>query len=139
MNRDDVIYHLVSADVWRDIGVQDIYYPATYEQDGFVHATADPGLLLAVANNFYRSNPADYLCLEIATAAVTIAGLELRYEAPAAVGDASADIPGVDTQSTVFPHIYGGLQRSMVRGTHSVTRDDDGRFIAIETLNVVAG
>lgn len=34
---------------------KDRYYPPTYDQDGFVHLTHDPALLLNVLNHFYSS------------------------------------------------------------------------------------
>jgi hypothetical protein len=39
------------------------YYPPTYAVDGFTHATADPAKLLDVANHFYKSVQAEWLCL----------------------------------------------------------------------------
>ena len=36
------------------------YYPPTYEQDGFIHLTADPLKLLGVANHFYKSSIGDW-------------------------------------------------------------------------------
>ena len=34
-------------------------------QDGFIHLTADPALLLDVANHFYTSVPGEYLVLQL--------------------------------------------------------------------------
>jgi uncharacterized protein (DUF952 family) len=33
------------------------YYPPTYAQDGFIHLTKNPSLLLPVANHFYQDVP----------------------------------------------------------------------------------
>jgi uncharacterized protein (DUF952 family) len=52
-----MLYHLVPQPIWRacvDEG-QD-YFPTTYEADGFIHLTAEPSLLLPVANHFYKDS-----------------------------------------------------------------------------------
>ena len=36
-----------------------------YEQDGFIHLTADPQLLVTVANHFYTSSQGDWIVLVI--------------------------------------------------------------------------
>lgn len=32
-----------------------LYFPAAYPKDGFIHATKDPLLLLTIANHFYKN------------------------------------------------------------------------------------
>ena len=45
------VYHLVQKKLWEECKASGkTYYPPTYDQDGFTHATADPAKLLAVAN-----------------------------------------------------------------------------------------
>lgn len=42
-----VIYHVAQKDLWQAaLNCSKPYYPPTYEADGFIHATADPNLLL---------------------------------------------------------------------------------------------
>jgi uncharacterized protein (DUF952 family) len=49
------LYHLVPKATWIEIvSKRTEYYPPTYAQDGFIHLTKDPSLLLAVANHFYQ-------------------------------------------------------------------------------------
>jgi len=44
------IYHLVQKQLWDEHKASgSVYYPPTYAQDGFIHATADPAKLLGVA------------------------------------------------------------------------------------------
>lgn len=40
-------------------------------QDGFIHLTEDPALLLVIANNFFMHSEGDWLCLEIDPAKLT--------------------------------------------------------------------
>ena len=43
-------------DCCRNLSTSQDYLPESYQQDGFVHLTEDPELLLSVANHFYRSS-----------------------------------------------------------------------------------
>lgn len=124
------IYHLVPLARWRGHDPSEPYYPPTYEADGFIHATAERELLRHIANHFYRDSVGDWLCLEISLAKLEQAGIEVPFEAPAAVGETPANIPGINPTHR-FPHIYGGLQPEMIVAEHRVVRDADGRFIAI--------
>jgi hypothetical protein len=63
-----------------------VYFPPTYHQDGFTHATANPSKLLGVANYFYKDVKADWLCLKMTRATLAAAALTLKFEAPSAVG-----------------------------------------------------
>ena len=40
---------------------ENCYYPPTYNMDGFIHATADPQLLIEVANHFYKESKGIHL------------------------------------------------------------------------------
>jgi uncharacterized protein (DUF952 family) len=53
------LYHLVPEAAWRAAKEEGggIYTPPTYAQDGFTHLTADPKLLLGVANHFAVAGP----------------------------------------------------------------------------------
>ena len=48
------VFHLVQADLWHATLAEQgsIYYPPTYDVDGFTHGTANPEKLLVVANHF---------------------------------------------------------------------------------------
>lgn len=46
------IYHLIQKPLWEACKAKgEVYYPPTYEVDGFTHATADPAFLIGVANH----------------------------------------------------------------------------------------
>ena len=63
------LYHLADKAQWEECKAsQTAYYPPTYDQDGFIHLTAEPGLLLDVANQFYKAAPGDWLVLQLDSA-----------------------------------------------------------------------
>ena len=63
----DQLYHLVPVAVWQSCREMNRpYFPSTYDQDGFIHLTADKTLLVEVANHFYKGEPGDWIVLEIA-------------------------------------------------------------------------
>lgn len=128
---DTPLFHLVPAQTWQATDKNNVYFAATYEQDGFIHATADARLLLSIANHFYRSKPGDWLCLQMTVGSVTDTGVAVVFEPAAPVGETAPEIPGV-TGDLLFPHIFGGLAPSAVLEVHTVSRDGDGRFIAID-------
>ncbi|MEO0574313.1 MAG: DUF952 domain-containing protein [Pseudomonadota bacterium] len=132
------VYHMMSAADWQDIGIDDTYYPATFAAEGFIHATADQHLLLPIANHFHADATGEIVCLEIPVAALDAANITVKFEPPAAVGDKPAQIDGVSLDGILFPHIYGGLKRSFVTCAHPVTRDDEARFVEIESLQLAA-
>ena len=55
------IYHLVQKPLWEEAkAAAATYYPPTYKEDGFTHATADPKYLIGVANHFYKETKAEW-------------------------------------------------------------------------------
>jgi len=50
-----IVYHVVQVSKW-DAAMKagTVYYPPTYKQDGFIHATHDAQLLVKVLNFFYK-------------------------------------------------------------------------------------
>ncbi|EKU23431.1 hypothetical protein NGA_0707400 [Nannochloropsis gaditana CCMP526] len=64
MGDETPLYHLVQSSLWTAAVEADTeYFPPTYQQDGFTHATADPASLLPIANHFYTSIPEPFLLL----------------------------------------------------------------------------
>lgn len=124
------LFHLVQADLWEAAVKGDtIYFPPTYEQDGFTHATANPDLLLNVANHFYTDVPGAWLCLQMTVESLEAGGIEVVFEGTAPVGDKAPDFPGTDDE--LFPHILGGIPPSTVLEVHEVVRSEDGTFLAV--------
>mmetsp|Transcript_13472 Transcript_13472/g.44396 ORF Transcript_13472/g.44396 Transcript_13472/m.44396 type:complete len:263 (-) Transcript_13472:2165-2953(-) len=128
------VYHLVQVPVWEKAKAEGaMYYPPTYEADGFTHATADPKFLLGVGNHFYKSTTEQWRCLKMTRATIAAAGLTLKWEWPAPVGETK---PLDDEQSggERFPHLFSGIPTTggVVLSEHEVTRGEDGSFLGIE-------
>ena len=124
------LFHLVQEDLWKAATESDsVYYPPTYKQDGFTHATANPDLLLNVANHFYTDVPGEWLCLQMTVESLAGGGIEVVFEGTAPVGDKEPDFPGTDDE--LFPHILGGIPRSTVLEVHEVVRSEDGTFLSV--------
>ena len=124
------VFHLVQSELWqRTESTGDMYFPPTYEVDGFTHATANPDMLLPVANHFYTDVPGEWLCLKMTVESLDSAGISVVFEGTAPVGDKSADFEGSDSE--LFPHIMGGIPPAAVLDVLPVARDDSGRFLRI--------
>jgi uncharacterized protein (DUF952 family) len=111
------IYHLAPAARWRGWPDTLPYLPAEYDADGFVHCTAGDDLMLRVANAFYRSAPGDFVLLTIDPAHLTA---PLRWE------------QSTDGLNTLFPHIYGPIDRAAIVEVRDVRRAADGEFLGWE-------
>ena len=107
------IYHLAPADRWLHWPDSSPYLPAEYAADGFVHCTAGAARMIEVANRFYhdRADAFVVLVLELERLSAPI-----RWEQP------PDDI-------TLFPHLYGPIDRDAVVAVHQVRRAADGTFI----------
>ncbi|MEM7282821.1 MAG: DUF952 domain-containing protein [Pseudomonadota bacterium] len=124
------LYHLIQADLWyAALNEDSLYFPPTYAQDGFTHATANPELLLNVANHFYTDVPGEWLCLRMTIESLKTAGIEVVFEGTAPVGDKEADFEGTDGE--LFPHIMGGIPPKAVLEVFSVERNQAGEFLKI--------
>jgi len=135
------LFHLVPTDAWNALSSGDTYFPATYDSDGFTHLTANPALLLEVANHFYTDIPGDFVVLELDTRllAADNAGA-VKYEPAAPVGDKNTKAEGYvaaakDESAPLFPHLYGGIPKggsSVVGAPLVVDRDaGTGAFLSI--------
>jgi uncharacterized protein (DUF952 family) len=125
------VFHLIQAELWQaTLAEKDgVYYPPTYDVDGFTHGTANPEKLLVVANHFYQEVQGDWLCLRMTVESLRESGVATIFEGTAPVGDKPADFEGSDGE--LYPHILGGISPSAVLATHSVERTADGQFFAI--------
>ncbi len=126
----EFLFHLVQADLWAAaVGDSAVYFPPTYEQDGFTHGTANSSKLLMVANHFYTDVPGDWLCLRMTISSLAATGVEVVFEGTAPVGDKPANFDVTNTE--LFPHLQGGIHPDAVLEAHAVERDAQGRFLAV--------
>jgi uncharacterized protein (DUF952 family) len=112
-----MLYHLVPLDEWLRIPERP-YSPDSLAREGFVHCSPDEAVTLAVANAFHRDVVGPLMVLLIDEAAL---------DARVVWEDADpAPPPGVGP-GTLFPHVYGPVNRSAVVGMLEVRRDASGR------------
>ncbi len=127
------VFHLVQASLWHEAVEEGaVYYPPTYEVDGFTHGTSNPAKLLAVANHFYLDVEGDWYCLRMTVESLKATGVETVYEGTAPVGDKQPDFEGSNDE--LFPHIMGGIHPDAVLDKHDVIRESDGRFVSIKDI-----
>ena len=108
-----ITYHLVAEPVWERSRGALTYVPEAFDQDGFIHCTNGTDQLITIANMFYLNDPRPFRVLVLDVASIES---DVRYDDP----------------DRVFPHIYGPLNTSAVRGELVVTRDANGTFLSIE-------
>lgn len=109
-----VTYHLVPTAVWDARKSQPEYTPEAYEADGFIHCTDGLEQLLKVANMFYVDDHRPFTALVLAVSEIAS---PVRYDDP----------------DRLFPHIYGPLNTSAVRGELPVERAEDGTFVGFRS------
>ena len=127
------IFHLVQKDLWNQaLEENTAYYPPTYSQDNFTHATANPGFLLTIGNHFYSGVEGDWFCLRMSVDSLSSMGVRTIFEGTAPVGDKQADFEGTDSE--LFPHVLGGIHPSAVLQVHDVVRDSKGRFLSVSDV-----
>jgi len=124
------IYHLALHKDWlAAIESAGIYYPPTFKQDGMTHAAPDTETLIEVANQFYRGVQGPWCFLAISIARLNRAGIDVRFEPAAAVGDREDHFAG--SEALMFPHIYGGIPEQAVVYIGSVEQDRGGVFLSL--------
>jgi len=118
-----LIHHLAPEADYLAAPPGEPYLPTAYAQDGFVHCTREPAVLIEVANRFYRGVAGDFLVLDIDPSRLTA---ELRYEQPVPPAP-----PGSALEDVLFPHIYGPVNREAIVAVRQVQRSADGRFLLV--------
>ncbi|GAB2744386.1 DUF952 domain-containing protein [Kitasatospora kifunensis] len=117
-----MILHLAPLDDWlRDPGRP--YSAGSLLTDGFIHCSPDEATTLAVANLFFATASDPLMALLIDPDEVEPM---VRWEAPTGPRP-----PGVAPE-VLFPHIYGRLNRSAVKGLAKLERGPDGRWTRFE-------
>ncbi|MER6344959.1 DUF952 domain-containing protein [Streptomyces sp. NPDC001595] len=120
-----MIYHVVPSADW-NAEPERPYAPASLAEEGFVHCAPDEEVALAVVNAFYRTAPRPLLALHIDEARLTA---RCVHEAAA-----PAPPPGVP-EGTLFPHVFGPLDRDAVVRVQRVTWDEEDRAAGLADLD----
>jgi uncharacterized protein (DUF952 family) len=133
MTKYPYVFHLVQKHLWEEtLASNGTYYPPTYTQDEFTHATANPDFLLIIGNHFYKEVKGDWLCLRMSVDTLKATGVKTIFEGTAPVGDKQPDFPGTDSE--LFPHILGGIKPEAVLQAHTVSRAKDGTFLSVSEI-----
>ncbi|MEV7283059.1 DUF952 domain-containing protein [Streptomyces sp. NPDC093252] len=118
-----MIYHVVPLRDWSAASGRS-YAPASLAADGFVHCSPDEESTLAVATAFYGQTPGPLLALLID---------ERRLDAPVRWEAADPEPPPGVPPATLFPHLYGPVDRDAVEEVRQIVRDEEGRATGLAT------
>ena len=121
------IYHLVPARDYHRQPKDQPYLPATFAQDGFIHCTAGVSMLLDVANAFFADLADELLVLEIDPAELT-APLRFEPPVPPARSAATAGERFAPAADSLFPHLYGPLNRQAIVRRFALLRGESGQW-----------
>jgi uncharacterized protein len=123
-----MIWHLMPLSQWRTAAGRE-WVPGTREAAGFVHASPDEPVTLAVAGLLYGQPGEPIVALALNEAALSA---PVRYEPPD-----PAPPPGVPA-GTLFPHIYGPVEMAAVSEVRYLRRDAGGRCTGLEARPATA-
>ena len=127
----DTIYHLVTQSDFQSLSKDNVYIPALFEQDGFIHCTAEPDTLLAVANDYFSEVEEPVLVLVIDLRRVKAV---VKFEPPLPVESKGTGGSHL-REGLLFPHIYGPLDLDAVNGVGILEREQ-GRFAWPDTFEM---
>ena len=112
----NIIYHLAPAARWNSWPENEPYLPAEFEREGFIHCTVGDELMIKVANQYQRQNPGDFVLLLIDTSKLQNPPSPIKWEKSSVF-------------SSLFPHIYGAIDRQAIVSVRTVQRAEDGTFL----------
>ncbi len=117
-----MIWHLIPLSQWRS-APKSAYVPGTQDAGRFVHASPDEPTTLAVANALYGHLTEPLLALVVADSRLSA---RVRYE------PADPVRPSGVPASTLFPHVYGPIEKAAVTEVSYLRRDPQGRYVGLE-------
>jgi predicted cupin superfamily sugar epimerase/uncharacterized protein (DUF952 family) len=123
-----MIWHLIPLSRWRS-APDSVYVPGTDEGAGFVHASPDQHVTVAVANALYGHVEEPMVALLLDESRLSA---QVRYEAAD-----PAPPPGVPAD-TLFPHVYGPVERAAVTGVRYLRRSPSGQYSGLEARPATA-
>ncbi|WP_338674874.1 DUF952 domain-containing protein [Streptomyces sp. SCSIO 30461] len=114
-----MIIHVVPLDDWLAIPERP-YAPPSFAAEGFIHCSPDEATALAIADAYYRKAPGPLMALLID---------EDRLRSPVRHEPAGSSPPAGVSPDTLFPHVYGPIDRDAVQGLLEIRRDAQGRAV----------
>lgn len=90
-----MIYHIVAKTYWETFADKDLYFPADYKEEGFIHCSKREQVKGSVLKHF--KGDYELLLLHLEESKIT----SKLIEEPSRSGK-------------LFPHIYGGLNKDAV-------------------------
>ncbi len=121
------IYHLTPVSYYQRQPLDRSYQTPSLAEEGFIHCTAGVEKLVEIANLYFADLRDELLALEIDPARLTA---PLRFEPPIAPAYAAASPAqrAAAEQETLFPHIYGPLDRQAIVNCITLQRGPTGRW-----------
>merc|ERR1712232_492982 len=120
-SKPEILYHMCERELWENAKKKgEAYYPPTFDEDGFTHATAVPSRLITTANHFYQDVKGEWLCLRFRRSALQRRGIVTRDEEAMPVGDKCVS---ENFSSWVCPHVLGGIPIEVVDKEFPMLRD----------------
>ncbi|HEY3684467.1 MAG TPA: cupin domain-containing protein [Streptosporangiaceae bacterium] len=114
----ETLLHLTTLAAWHDTATP----IAPAGGDAFVHCSPDDATALAVANALFAASADQFVALTVDPARLAA---EVRWEPPAPTP------PGGVPDGTLFPHVYGQIDRCAVTGVRYLRRDPHGTYTAV--------
>jgi uncharacterized protein (DUF952 family) len=108
-------FHLVPEPIWAASEAGGPYAATSLETEGFIHCTDGVEALGVTFDRYYAADPRSFLALTLDLDALDV---PWRY-----------DVPG-----SPYPHIYGPIDRTAIRGVSQVERAPDRRFAGLSPL-----
>lgn len=116
----EILYHMCPEVRWRAAEKDGVYYPETFEKDGYyTHATAIPSRLIRTANHFYQEVPGDWICVAFTRKALWRCGIYVKDEEAMPVGERPV---GRDWHNWICPHVMGGIPTHIIDMVYPMTR-----------------
>jgi uncharacterized protein (DUF952 family) len=127
MTQNVPIYHLTPGSDYHGQSDDTTYQPASLAEEGFIHCTAGAAILLEVANAFFAGLTGELLALEIDPSRLA-APLKFEPPMPPAGSFDSSMVTFNPDPETLFPHIYGPLNRQAIKRIFALRRDPAGQW-----------
>lgn len=121
------IYHLTPASYYQRQPLDQPYQPPTLAQEGFIHCTAGAKKLVEIANIFFANLQDQLLALEIDPAQLTAPLIFEPPTPPVQTSTATWPVNQPDLK-TLFPHIYGPIDRQAIINCFALQRDERGQW-----------